>query len=89
MIERGNELWFNGCCGLAKGNKDELKKAKEIFEMLMFNKEYLKKYEHEAREIIEWERKLDEMYRNIKMMIEKLMGYPLLPGTKCEILKTI
>jgi len=87
-IERGNELWFGGC-GLAKGNKEELEKARKIFEMMMFNEEYLKKYMHEINEIIEYERKLEEMYHSLKAMIEKLIGYPLLPGTKCEILKNL
>ena len=86
-IEGGNELWFGGC-GLAKGNKEELEKARKIFEMMMFNEEY-KKYMHEINEIIEYERKLEEMYHSLKAMIEKLIGYPLLPGTKCEILKNL
>ena len=87
-IERGNELWFSGG-GLAKGNKEELEKAKEIFEEMMFSEEYLNKYEREINEIIEYERKLEEMYNKLKAMIEKLIGYPILPGTKCEILKSL
>ena len=44
---------------------------------------------NEVLRIIEEERKLRKMYDEIKGMLEKLMGYPILPGTKCEILKNI
>jgi len=87
-IERENELWFGGC-GLAKGNKEEIEKAKEVFEKMIFNEGYLQKYEREINEIIKYERKLEQIYHELKAMIEKLMGYPLLPGTKCEILKSL
>ena len=82
----GNVLWF-GACGLAKGSKEEVEKAKEIFERMMFDREYLEKYKQKINEIIEYERKLEEIYRKLEEMIEKLMKYSLLPGTKCEILR--
>jgi len=87
-IERGNELWAGGY-GMAKGNKEELERAKEIFEKMMFSEEYLEKYRGEINEIIEYEKKLEDMSHKLKAVMEKLMGYPLLPGTKCEILKSL
>jgi len=87
-IEHGNELLFGGS-SLAKGSKEEIEKAKETFEKMIFNEEYLDKYEGEINEIIECERKLEDMSHKLKAVIEKLMGYPLLPGTKCGILKNL
>ena len=81
-----NVLQF-GAYGLAKGSKEEVEKAKEIFERMMFDREYLEKYKQKINEIIEYERKLEEIYRKLEEMIEKLMKYSLLPGTKCEILR--
>ena len=80
-----NVLRF-GACGLVKGSK-EVEKAKEIFERMMFDREYLEKYKQKINEIIECEKKVEEIYRKLKEMIEKLMKYSLLPGTKCEILR--
>ena len=44
---------------------------------------------HEINEILEYERELEEMHHKLKLTIEKLMGYPLLLGTKCKILKNV
>jgi len=84
----GNKLWFLGS-GLAKGTTEERDKAKKVFEEMMFKKDYLEKYKTDIARIIEEEEKLGKMYNEIKSMLEKLIGYPLLPGTKCEILKNI
>ena len=54
---------------------------------MMFDREYLEKYKQKINEIIEYEKKVEKIYRKLKEMIEKLMKYSLLPGTKCEILR--
>lgn len=83
-----NELWFGGW-GLVKGTEEELFHAKDVFEKMMFDESYLIKYRTDILKIIEMEKWLKCVYEEMKEMIEKLMGYPLLPGTKCEILKNI
>lgn len=83
-----NELYF-GSYGLAKGTKDDLIQAKEVFEKVMFDEVYLIKYRDDILEIIKMEKELEDIYNNIKNIIETLLGYPLLPGKKCEMLKNI
>lgn len=83
-----NELWLGGR-GLAKGKTEEIDKARGVFEEMMFEKDYLEKYKVDINRIIEKERKLKEVYNKMLDMLEKLSGYPLLPGTKCEMLKKI
>lgn len=85
---QNNELWFERS-GLAKGTTEERDKAKKVFEELMFKKDYLEEYKIDIVRIIKEERKLEKMHNEIKGMIEKLIGFPILPGTKCEILKNI
>ena len=86
--QENNELHL-GPYGLAKGTKDDLIQAKENFEKMMFDEAYLTKYRNDILKIIEMEKELEDMYNNIKNIIEKLLRYPLLPGTKCEMLKNI
>lgn len=86
--QENNELHL-GPYGLAKGTKDDLIQAKENFEKMMFDEAYLTKYRNDILKIIEMEKELEDMYNNIKNIIENLLRYPLLPGKKCEILKNI
>lgn len=83
-----NTLWFGGF-GLARGKEGELIQTNDIFEKMMFDKGYLMKYNIDILKIIECEKKVEDSYKEIKEMIEKLMGYSLLPGAKCDILKNI
>lgn len=83
-----NELHL-GPYGLAKGTKDDLIQAKEKFETMMFDEAYLIKYRNDILKIIEIEKELEDMYNNMKNIIENLLRYPLLPGKKCEVLKNI
>ena len=85
----GDELWFSGGQGLAKGTEEELSQVKGVFENMMFDEKYLIKYETDVSKIIDMEKELENMCKEIKEMIEKLMGRPLLPGTKCEMLKNV
>lgn len=86
--EGKNELWF-GSGALAKGAEEELVQAEGIFKKMMFEGGYLTKYKTDILKIIKMEKGLESMYKEMKEMLEKLMGYPFLPGTKCEVLKNI
>lgn len=86
--EERNELWCSSS-GLAKGIPEERNKAREVFEEMMFNRDYLEKYKIGVSKIIEAERKLEVIYKETQEMLKKLIGYPLLPGTKCEMLRNV
>lgn len=61
----------------------------EIFRKMMSDKEYLLKYRTEMLKIVKMEKSLESMREEIKKILDELMRYPLLPGTKCEYLKEI
>lgn len=71
-IRGRNELWFGGY-GLAKGSKEEIGKAKEIFKKMMFNKErvfYLEKYKsninQKIEKLIKYEKEIEKTCRKLK-----------------------
>jgi len=84
----GDSIWFGGS-GLVKGTIEERNRVKEVVEKMIFEKNYLEKYRTDIHKIVEAERELECMREEIKNMLEKLIGYPLLPGTKCEVLRSI
>ncbi len=83
-----NELWFSGN-GLARGTEEEMAQAKEIFYSKMFNEGYLIKYRSDILKLNEKKKILHDMDKEVKEIIGKLRGFPLLPGEKCDWLKHI
>lgn len=88
IIQENNEIHF-GSYILAKGTKNDLIQAKTKFKKMMLDEAYLTKYRNDIFKIIEIEKELEDMYNDIKNILIILLGYPLLPGTKCEMLKNI
>lgn len=71
---------------LARGNNLVL--AKELFEKMMLNEDYLMKYKISIEEIITIHKDIEQNEIQIKYILDLLMGQPLLPGTKCKFLRS-
>jgi len=88
QVEVENEFWF-GKHLLAKGTEEELFQLKKVFERMMFDEGYLTKYITDILRIIEMEKIQSKKYGEMKEILGKLTGYPVLPGTKCAVLRII
>ena len=88
QVEVENEFWFGGHL-LAKGTGEEMSQIKGLFERMMFDEGCLTKYRTDILRIIEMEKEQRKKYGEIKEILEKLTGYPVLPGTKCTVLRVI
>lgn len=89
---KGNELRLkttHELVILAKGTAEERDRAKEVFENMMFERDYLEKYKTNIIRIINKEENLEKLYDEIIEILDKLISYPLLPEKKCPKLKNI
>lgn len=69
----------------ASGN--DTRPLEKIFNDMMFGEHYLNKYKYDIDEIIQIYKELQRLDETLKNIIDILRRYPLLPGTKCYILK--
>lgn len=69
----------------ASGN--DTRPLEKIFSDMMFSEYYLNKYKHDIGKIIRLYTELQQYDGTLKNRINVLTRYPLLPGTKCYILK--
>lgn len=80
---------------VAKGNHNlrldtfgnDTRPLEKIFDAMMFSDYYSNKYKNDIEEIIRIYHELRQLDETLKNMIDILRRYPLLPGTKCYILK--
>lgn len=84
--EEKNELWLSAS-GLVKGTREEREKGKGVLLDMMFQEVLMEKHRTEIQEILVMEKELGKTYNEMTERLERLMGYPLFPGTKCGILK--
>jgi hypothetical protein len=70
------------------GTLPSLIDAKNIVERMMLDPEHLITYKQDIDEIIKMDLTIKENEKQIKGTMEKMMGYSLLPGTKCRYLKS-
>ena len=69
----------------ASGN--DTRPLAKIFNDMMFDKHHLNKYKNDVDEIVQIYRELLDLDETLKIKIDILVRHPLLPGTKCYILK--